>query len=131
MDLGIPKCTIIGCPNKSKLSPLSFKTQIQATNMNYINKPIHVLSKNKPYTYMGINLAPSLKWETQIYTTTTKIIRPCKDLVACSTTMKQKINMADTFIRVGIAYNFFVVSYSLPAIKKHDKQSIALHKTIC
>jgi hypothetical protein len=70
MDLGISKCTITGCPNKSKLSPLAFKTQIQPTNMNYINKPIHVLSKNKPYTYMGINLAPSLKWETQIYTTT-------------------------------------------------------------
>jgi hypothetical protein len=42
MDLGIPKCVITGCPNKSKMSPLAFKTQIQATNINYINKPIPV-----------------------------------------------------------------------------------------
>ena len=45
--------------------------------------------------------------------------------------MKQKINMADTVIRVGIAYSFYAVSYSIPAIKKLDKKIIALHKTIC
>ena len=33
MDLGIPKCAIIGCPNKSKVSPLAFKIQIQATKL--------------------------------------------------------------------------------------------------
>jgi hypothetical protein len=45
--------------------------------------------------------------------------------------MKQKINMADTIIRVGIAYSFYAVPYSIPAIKKLDKKIIALHKTIC
>jgi hypothetical protein len=39
--------------------------------------------------------------------------------------------MADTVIRVGIAYNFYVVPYSIPAIKKFDKKIITLHKTIC
>ena len=34
-------------------------------------------------------------------------------------------------IRAGIAYNFYVVPYSIPAIKKLDKKFIALHKTIC
>jgi hypothetical protein len=61
MDLGIPKCTITRCPNKSTVSPLAFKTQIQATNINYRNEPIPVLIQNEPYTYLGINLAPSLK----------------------------------------------------------------------
>ena len=45
--------------------------------------------------------------------------------------MKQKINMADTVIRAGIAYSFYAVPYSIPAIKKLDKKIIALHKTIC
>ena len=44
--------------------------------------------------------------------------------------MKQKINMADTIIRAGIAYNFYAVSYSIPAIKKLDKKNLALHKII-
>jgi hypothetical protein len=131
MDLGIPKCTVTGCPNKSKMSLLAFKTQIQETYINYINKPIPVLSQNEPYTYLGINLAPSLKWKTQIHTTTTKVVKQCKDLVACPATMKQKINMAYTVIRAGIAYSFYAVPYSLPAIKKLDKKIIALHKTIC
>ena len=61
MDLEIPKCAITGCPNKSKVSPLTFKIQIQATNINYRNEPIPVLSQNEPYTYLRINLAPSLK----------------------------------------------------------------------
>ena len=131
MDFGIPKCAITGCPNESKMNPLAFKTQIQATNINYRNQPIPVLCQNEPYTYLGINLAPSLKWKTQIHTTTTKIIKKCKDLVVCPATMKQKINMADTVLRAGIAYSFYAVPYSLPAIKKLNKKIIVLHKTIC
>ena len=42
-----------------------------------------------------------------------------------------KIQMVDTVIRAGIAYSFYAVSYSLPAIKKLDREVIALHKTIC
>ena len=45
--------------------------------------------------------------------------------------MKQKIHIADTTIRIGISFKFYVVPYSLPAIKKLDKKIIALHKMIC
>jgi hypothetical protein len=131
MDLGIPKCAITGCPNKSKLHPTTFKALIQSTNINYRNQPIPVLNQHEPYTYLGINLVPSLKWKTQINTTTAKVIKQCQALVACPATMKQKINMADTVIRAGIAYSFYAVPYSIPAIKKLDKKIIALHKTIC
>ena len=131
MDLGIPKCAITGCPNKSKLHPTTFKALIQSTNINYRNQPIPVLNQHEPYTYLGINLAPSLKWKTQINTTTAKVIKQCQALVTCPATMKQKINMADTVIRAGIAYSFYAVPYSIPAIKKLDKKIIALHKTIC
>jgi hypothetical protein len=61
MDLGIPKCAITGCPNKSKLHPTTFKALIQSTNINYRNQPIPILNQHEPYTYLGINLAPSLK----------------------------------------------------------------------
>ena len=131
MDLGISKCAITGCPNKSKLHPTTFKAFIQATNINYRNQPIPALSQHEPYTYLGINLAPSLKWKTQINTTTAKVIKQCQALIACPATMKQKINMADTVIRAGIAYSFYEVPYSIPAIKKLDKTIIALHKIIC
>ena len=131
MNLGIPKCVVIGCPNKSKLNPITFKALIQATNINYRNQPIPALNQHEPYTYLGINLAPSLKWKTQITTTTTKLIKQCQALVTCPTTMKYKINMTDTVIRVGIAYNFYAVPYSISAIKKMDKNIIASHKTIC
>ena len=70
MDLGIPKCAVTGCPNKSKLLPVTFKTLIQATNINYRHQPLPVLNQYEPYTYLIINLAPSLKWKTQINTTT-------------------------------------------------------------
>jgi hypothetical protein len=131
MDLGIPKCAITGCPNKSKLHPTTFKALIQSTNINYRNQPIPILNQHEPYTYLGINLAPSLKWKTQINTTTAKVIKQCQALITCPATMKQKINMADTVIRAGIAYSFYAVPYSIPAIKKLDKKIIALHKTIC
>ena len=118
MDLGIPKCAVIGCLNKSKLNPIIFKALIQATNINYRNQPIPTLHQHEPYIYLGINLAPSLKWKTQINTTTAKVIKQCQALVTCPATMKQKINMADTVIRAGIAYSFYEVQYSIPAIKK-------------
>ena len=94
MDLRISKCAVIGCPNKSKLNPTVFKALIQATNINYRNQPISTLSQYEPYTYLGINLASSLKWKTQINTTTTKVIKQCQALVPCPATIKQKINMA-------------------------------------
>ena len=45
--------------------------------------------------------------------------------------MKQKIQMVDTVIRAGIAYSFYAVPYSFPAIKKLDIRIIVLHKIIC
>ena len=39
--------------------------------------------------------------------------------------------MIDTVIRAGIAYSFYAVPYSLPAIKKLDKKVNSLHKNIC
>ena len=90
MDLGIPKYAITGCPNKSKLHPTTFKALIQSTKINYRNQPIPVLNQHELYTYLGINLAPSFKWKTQINTTTTKVIKQCQALVTCPATMKQK-----------------------------------------
>ena len=121
----------MGCPNKSKTNQEIFEAQIQAANITYRNQPILVLHQNEPYVYLGIQLIPSLKWKIQIHTMTTKLIKQCSQLVNCLATIKQKISMVDTVIRAGIAYSFYVVPYSLPAIKKLDKKIIAIQKKIC
>jgi hypothetical protein len=131
MDLGIPKCAITGCPNKTKLSPQNFKSHIQSTNINFRNQPLPILSQHEPYVYLGINLVPSLQWKTQTHITTNKLTKQCQLLTVCPATMKQKIQMVDTVIRAGIAYSFYAVPYSLPTIKKLDRKILALHKTIC
>ena len=66
-----------------------------------------------------------------MHITTTKLTKQSMLLITCPTTMKQKIKMVDTVIRAGMAYNFYDVPYSLPAIRKLDTKIIALHKTIC
>ena len=131
MDLGITKCAITRCSNKSKMNQETFKAQIQATNITYRNQPIPILHQNEPYLYLGIQLIPLLKWKIQIHVTTAKLINRCSKLVNCPTTIKQKINMFDTIIRAGIAYSFYVVPYSLPAIIKLEKKIIAIQKKIC
>jgi hypothetical protein len=131
MDLGVPKCAVTGCPNKSKIKPETFKAKIQAQKIQYRNQLILVLHQNEPYVYLGIQLVPSLKWKHQTHITTTKITDQCKQLINCPTTIKQKINMVDTVIRAGIAYIFYAVPYSLPTIKKLDKNIIGIQKTIC
>jgi hypothetical protein len=131
MDLGIPKCAITGCPNESKMNPTNFKTFITTQNIHYRNQPIPILHQDEPYTYLGIQLVPSLKWKLQIHITTTKLRNQCKKLTNCLLTIKQKMYMTDTVIRAGIAYSFYVVPYSLPTLKKLDKKLIALQKKIC
>jgi hypothetical protein len=131
MNLGVPKCAITGCPNKSKTKPEAFKAKIQAKNINYRNQPIPILHQNEPYVYLGIQLVPSLKWKLQTHITLAKIIDQCKQLTNCPIIIKQKINMVDTVIRAGIAYSFYAVPYSLPTIKKLDKKIIGIQKVIC
>jgi hypothetical protein len=75
MDLGIPKCAITGCPNKSKMNPHQFKTHIQSHHIHFRNQLIPTLHQNEPYVYLGIQLVPSLKWKVQIHVTTAKLIQ--------------------------------------------------------
>ena len=131
MDLGISKCAITGCPNKSKMNQEIFKTHIETANITYRNQTIPTLHQNEPYVYLGIQLVSSLKWKIQIHITTTKVISQCSQLANCPATMKQKISMIDTVIRAGIAYSFYAVPFSLPGIIKLDKKIIAIQKKIC
>ena len=131
MDLGVPKCAVTGCPNKTKTKPEAFKTTIQTQNINYRDQPLPILHQNEPYVYLGIQLVPSLKWKLQTHITLSKAIDQCKQLTTCPAIIKQKISMVDTVIRAGIAYSFYAVSYSLPAIKKLDKKIIGIQKIIC
>jgi hypothetical protein len=125
MELGIPKCTIIGYPNNKPMLATIFKAYIQSHNIKYRNQPIPVLYQNEPYIYLGIQLIPSLKWKVQQTITMNKLIKQTQLL------LKQKLKMVDTVIRPGIAYSFYAVPYSIPNIAKFDQKIIALKKAIC
>ena len=131
MELGIPKCAITGCPNNKPIPATTYKAYIQSHDIKYRNQPIPVLHQNEPYVYLGIQLVPSLKWKTQQTITMNKLIKQTQLLLSSPATLKQKLKMMDTVIRLGIAYSFYVVPYSMPNITKLDKKIIGLQKTIC
>jgi hypothetical protein len=60
-----------------------------------------------------------------------KLIKQTQLLLNSPATLKQKLKMVDTIIRLGIAYSFYAVSYSMPNIAKLDQKIIALQKAIC
>ena len=61
MDLNLSKCVITGCPNNSKLKPTTFKAYIQSQHITYNSQNFPILTQNESYTYLGVNLTPSLK----------------------------------------------------------------------
>ena len=63
IDVGVPKCAITGCPNKSKMNPTSFIAYLQINNVKYRNQSIPALHQNEPYIYLGTSLVSTLKWE--------------------------------------------------------------------
>ena len=90
MDLNLSKCAITGCPNKSKLKPNIFKALIQSHNITYKSNTFPTLTQNEPYTYLGIHLMPSLKWNIQRETTIQKAKQQCKLLTLSPASLKQK-----------------------------------------
>jgi hypothetical protein len=113
------------------MNPLTFKAFLQIKNISFCNQPIPVLHQNEPYLYLGVQLVPFLNWNVQTHFTLTKLIQQCKVLSNCLATIKQKLNMANIAIRPVISYSFYAVPYSMPTIRKLDKQIIALQKKIC
>jgi hypothetical protein len=122
MELGIPKCAIIGCPNNKPMPATTFKAYIQSHNIKYRNQPILVLHQNGPYVYLGIQQIPSLKWKSQQAITMNKLIKQTQLLLNSPVTLKQKLKMVDTVIRPRIAYSFYALPYSMPNIIKLDKK---------
>jgi hypothetical protein len=88
MELGIPKCTITGCPNNKPMPATTFKANIQFHNIKYRNQPILVLHQNEPYVYLGIQLIPSLKWKVQQAITMNKLIKQIQLLLNSPATLK-------------------------------------------
>jgi hypothetical protein len=60
-----------------------------------------------------------------------KLIKQTQLLLNSPATLKQKLKMVDIVIRLGIAYSFYAVPYSMPNITKLDKKIIGLQKSIC
>ena len=97
MDVGVRKCAITGCPNKSKKKPIAFKTTLQNANINYRGQSLPILTQNEAYVYLRIHVVPTLKWKIQTHITTTKLTKQCKDLTQCLASMTQKIKMIDNY----------------------------------
>jgi len=53
------------------------------------------------------------------------------ELNRSSSSMKQKLGMIDTVIRLEVGYMYYLVSYFISSIQKFDKQIIKLTKNIC
>ena len=98
MDLGINRCAITGCPNKSKFSPTTYKAYLQSHNIQFKNQALPTLHQNESYKYLGIQLVPSLTWKIQIHHTMTKLNKQCKLLKVSLATMKQKNHITDYVI---------------------------------
>ena len=94
MDLNLAKCAITGCPNKSKLKPNTFKAFIQSQQITYKNKKIPTLTQNEPYTYLGIQLVPSLKWNLQKELTLKKVKQQGQLLANSPASLKQKYTLS-------------------------------------
>ena len=60
MELSIFKCALVGTPHKTTLKPNTFKTKPQHFNLIYKGQTFPTLSQSEAYTYMGIQLVPSL-----------------------------------------------------------------------
>ena len=131
MNLTISKCAITCAPYKSKMTIETFKAYIQIHKITYNNKIIPTLHQNEPYKYLGIQLIPSLKWNLQCQISTDKLVNQSKQLLASPTTIKQKIKIVNTVLRPGVEYSFHAIPYSMPDIKKFNKQIITLTKAIC
>ena len=103
-------------------------TSIQNLNSSYqykLQKPTYTNLESKRIIYIfGNKPCPLTKIEntnTHYHHQSDKTIQ---GLCSLSNDYVTKINMANTVIRAGIAYNFYVVSCSLPPIKKLDRKII-------
>ena len=121
MDLNLSKYAITGCPNKSKLKPNIFKAYIQSQNVTYKTKNFPTLIQNEPYTYLGIQLIPSLKWNLQREINFQKTKQQNKLLSLSPASLKQKIKILNTVIKSRIAYVYYAVPFSKSDITKLDK----------
>ena len=131
MVFNLSKCAITRCHNKSKLKPNTFKAYIESQNVTYKTKNFSTLTQNEPYTYLGIQLIHSLKWNLQREIILQKAKQQNKLLALSPASLKQKIKILNTVIRPRITYAYYAVPFSKPDITKLDQIIGKLTKEIC
>lgn len=88
--------------------------------MHFKNKPFPTLTHNEPYTYLGISLVPSLKWNIQKNFTIEKAKQQSKLLMTSLATIEQKIHILNT-VKPELAYAYYALPFSKPDLKKIHK----------
>lgn len=58
------KCAVTGATNSTKLCPIRLQNMLRDTIL-YNDIPIPYLPPDQPYTYLGIQLIPTLEWKDQ------------------------------------------------------------------
>ena len=119
---------VIQTAQNAILPPLLYYLEVKTLSLG-IN-PYLILHQNEAYKYLGIHLTPTLKWNIQLHATMTKLNEQCKLLRNYDATMKQKIHITESVIRVGIAYGFYAMAFLLPTINKFNKIITRLYKSI-
>ena len=131
MDLNLSKCAITKCPNKSKFKPNTFKAFIQSQNITYKAKGFPILTQHAPYTYLGIQMTPSLKWSLPKEIALKKTKQQGKLLANSPASLKPKNKILNTIIKPWIAYAYYAVPFSKPDIKKINKIISTKTKEAC
>jgi hypothetical protein len=87
MDLNLAKCAITKAPTKPNSNLPSSKHTYKSKESH--TKEDNSQSQHKPYTYLGIQLVPSLKWHLQKDITINKAKQQSKLLIASQATIRQ------------------------------------------
>lgn len=122
--------------------------------LTLIHNQSHVISQNfppckhitiSPNNANNKSTTPSMFYDKHVYAIThgktyhsTILIKQCKLLIMCPITMRHAINKFVTIIKVDIAHSFYVVPFSVLAIKKlnndsncHTQSRLLISQNVC
>lgn len=104
MELNIHKCTLNKAPHKTRLNQTHLEINWNLCNLTYEGQTFLALSQNQAYTYLRIQLVPSLNYPIQQVAKlhNIKIKKKKTNLTQNPTTICQKLRKVNIVILLGI-----------------------------
>lgn len=116
-------------PQQTQTEAYHLQAFIQAQRIMYKEKQLSILTQIEPYTYLGIQLVPSLIWQIQIHITINKSSEQGKLLLVPRAVIRQKL--LNIVIKPSIAYACYILPFSKPEIRKVDRIISKFTKKTC